>query len=177
MIVTNKRQPEEGFTLIELLVVILIIAILAAVGIVALLGAIKSGQDSAAKQTIDKAYKEIITLDLNQDYIGYEEGVDPVSDLPIAAANTLNSISKDIEWSTTGIVGDPTNKANLNLTDIGFPLLVRSKSGRCFYFIIQGALRERTQLMKYQSTDSQSACEVSPAGAELADTDNYKKYK
>lgn len=61
----RQTKNDKGFTLIELLVVILIIAILAAVGIVALLGAIRAGQDSAAKTTMNNAIKEIRTLDVD----------------------------------------------------------------------------------------------------------------
>jgi prepilin-type N-terminal cleavage/methylation domain-containing protein len=122
----THTNSDEGFTLIELLVVILIIAILATVGIVALLGAIRSGQDSAAKQTLANAYKEVKTLEVNQDI---EDGTE-LADVAIK----LNEVSPDFTWQTTAVTGDPTNVITLGLKNSNETLFgVKSKSGKCLY--------------------------------------------
>jgi prepilin-type N-terminal cleavage/methylation domain-containing protein len=130
------NKSDSGFTLIELLVVILIIAILAAVGIVALLGAIKSGQDSAAKQTATNAYKEVVAGFISEGLLDDNGGtpLDPQETVEQIIIPKLNRDSKDLDWSSDAIAGDPTNKATVGFIDAGFGVIgSRSKSGKCFY--------------------------------------------
>jgi prepilin-type N-terminal cleavage/methylation domain-containing protein len=128
------NKSDSGFTLIELLVVILIIAILAAVGIVALLGAIRAGQDSAAKQTADAAYKEI-TAGFSTGYQdNFNNTNDPAEVMEDVLIPILNNDSKDFEWSYNDFTGDPTNKVSVAVLTEGFGAIgTRSKSGKCFY--------------------------------------------
>jgi prepilin-type N-terminal cleavage/methylation domain-containing protein len=131
-----KQTNEKGFTLIELLVVILIIAILAAVGIVALLGAIRAGQDSAAKQTLTKVGTEIRA----QDVEGLFEQTGTLTAEQLVT--TLNSVSPDFTWQATAISGDPTNVVTVDgLEDDLLRNVVvfgtRSKSGKCLYIYVR----------------------------------------
>jgi prepilin-type N-terminal cleavage/methylation domain-containing protein len=127
----KKTRNDKGFTLIELLVVILIIAILAAVGIVALLGSIRAGQDSAAKQTLATVNKEMRAIEASgeqTDQMTLAEG-----------AVLMNKESPDLTWQTTAITGDPTNVVTISQIDpantpFQFAIFgVRSKSGKCAY--------------------------------------------
>ena len=107
----KKTRNDKGFTLIELLVVILIIAILAAVGIVALLGSIRAGQDSAAKQTLATVNKEMRAIEASgeqTDQMTLAEG-----------AVLMNKESPDLTWQTTAITGDPTNVVTSSQIDTG----------------------------------------------------------
>jgi prepilin-type N-terminal cleavage/methylation domain-containing protein len=131
----RQTKNDKGFTLIELLVVILIIAILAAVGIVALLGAIRAGQDSAAKTTMNNAIKEIRTLDVDGENL---------QEITIAdGVVMLNERSPDFTWQTTAISGDPTNVITVSRIGSANPESAyikwaaygaRSKSGKCLYW-------------------------------------------
>lgn len=168
----DSGQYDDGFTLIELLVVILIIAILAAVGIVALLGAIRSGQDSAAKQALTNAYKESQTLAIDGDDIAAAD----FSEVPAGIANVLNTKSPDFTWQTTEILGDPTNVIAIGFSD-SFVLGSRSKSGNCFYLSALGGLADGVSPTKYASLETQESCEVAPSQANLTDTDKFKTYK
>jgi prepilin-type N-terminal cleavage/methylation domain-containing protein len=130
-----KQTNDKGFTLIELLVVILIIAILAAVGIVALLGAIRAGQDSAAKQTMEKAGIEIRTQEID----GIFEGDTPLTAEQLAAK--MNEVSPDFTWQATTISGDPTNVITIdafgdNLRTSATIFGTKSKSGKCIFLYL-----------------------------------------
>jgi prepilin-type N-terminal cleavage/methylation domain-containing protein len=160
----EKDHGNEGFTLIELLVVILIIAILAAVGIVALLGAIRSGQDSAAKQTLTNASKEVRNLEI--------DSPDSSGGIISSMQEKLQEISPDFTWQTTEITGDPTNVISIGSVgpeiDGGIIFGARSKSGKCLYLYAKPlssasfpGMPEKSTL-KLISTESFDVCPLIP---------------
>lgn len=168
---SKKTKHDNGFTLIELLVVILIIAILAAVGIVALLGAIRAGQDSAAKQTITKVGIEVRA----QDVEGLFEQSGTLSAEELAAK--MNSVSLDFTWQATPIDGDPTNVITIDgLEDDLLRNVVlfgtRSKSGKCVYIYIRpfSNIRDEgiveTSNLKMISREKFETCPTFPVVAE-----------
>lgn len=55
----NKKPNSRGFTIVELLIVVVVIAILAAITIVAYNGIRDRAQDSAAKSSVEQAYKKL----------------------------------------------------------------------------------------------------------------------
>ena len=178
----THTNSDEGFTLIELLVVILIIAILAAVGIVALLGAIRSGQDSAAKQTLANAYKEIISLEANGETLDFVGSQDQNEEVTTAK---LNEISPDFKWQSTTIQGDPTNVVTVGHVSEGLTFFgVQSKSGKCLYVYSKTIGIEAndgidSSHLNMISRDSYDTCTLIPAlnnDASGPDLSLYKLY-
>jgi prepilin-type N-terminal cleavage/methylation domain-containing protein len=172
-----KPKNDKGFTLIELLVVILIIAILAAVGIVALLGAIRSGQDSAAKTTLANATKEIRVLEINDETIDYDDQVDPPEQYIIAIVEKMNEISPDFTWQTTAITGDPTQHVTFGIGDAGFSMGTRSKSGNCFYMNATGGFNDLTPIRLYKSKESSDSCALAPSASDYGNNTLFQLYK
>ena len=169
-----QRKSEDkdlGFTLIELLVVILIIAILAAVGIVALLGAISSGQESAAKTTLNQGNSEVAALKSENGGSLPEATTTPVATETETAAGALADSSKDVEFSSGEITGDPTNKVSIAVDDAAagdFTIVTKSKNSRCFALVFTAA----DGTTKYKSTETTIDCDAS-----TFDTADYTTFK
>ena len=119
--VRDRLREEHGFTLVELMVVIINLAILMAIAIPTMTGALERVRDAAAKASLRTA--------LTAGRIYFVTG----GDYAAAALTDLTEVENSVLWVSESTISDEPKTVSRDVAGGVLTLATYSKGGTCFF--------------------------------------------